>query len=82
MPKLRFPRGDDRSRVFELVLVVLLAALVVSFNLKRQYLNEGQRAMVAGRVANLKSGRRADRVAPPIGGATIKQAAEQLNVSD
>ncbi len=43
MPKLQFPRGDDRSRVFEFVLVVLLAALVVRFNLKRRHINEGQR---------------------------------------
>ncbi len=56
MPKIRFPRGDDRSRVFEFVLVVLLAALVVSFNLKRRHLNEGQRAMVAGRLANTRAG--------------------------
>ena len=26
MLKIRFPRGDDRSRVFEFVLVVLLTA--------------------------------------------------------
>lgn len=59
-------------------------ALVISLNLHRRHLTESQRAMVAGRLANLPNGIRADRSSanlqsvPPI---TQPHAAEQLNVS-
>ncbi len=78
MPKLQFPRGDDRSRVFELV----LAVLVVSFNLKRRNLNEGQRSMVAARLANMRVGDNQYSEGTPMGRASIEKAAHQLNVSE
>jgi len=55
-------------------------AFVVSLNLKRRHLSEEQRAMVAGRLANLKEGR--PQKTAPIG-AVVSQpdAAELLNVS-
>ncbi|MGH1360865.1 MAG: ParB/RepB/Spo0J family partition protein [Burkholderiaceae bacterium] len=55
-----------------------MRALVVSQNLKRRHLNEGQRSMVAASMANL---RRGDNSNPPIGGTSQSDAAEALNVS-
>ncbi len=78
MPKLQFPRGDDRSRVFELV----LAVLVVSFNLKRRNLNEGQRSMVAARLANMRVGDNQYSEVSSIDETSNEQAAQQLNVSE
>lgn len=64
-------------------------SFVVSKNLKRRHLSEEQRAIVAGRVANLKHGVRSDRAAnlplleepapPPV---TQAEAAQLLNVSE
>ncbi len=60
--------------------VPAVEAFVISLNLKRRHLSEEQRAMVAGRLANLKEGR--PQKTAPIG-AVVSQpdAAELLNVS-
>lgn len=65
---------------------------VISANLRRRHMDDGQRAMVAARLANLKSGQRADQAAqicagvdsgsealPPV--VTQTQAADLLGVS-
>lgn len=53
-------------------------AFVLSHNLHRRHLNEAQRAMVAGKVANLKFGDNQHREGV---GIPIPKAAEMLNVS-
>jgi ParB family chromosome partitioning protein len=57
-----------------------LVAFVVSLNLHRRHLDESQRAMVAGKLANLKHGQRAD-ASIDASAVTQRQAAELLNVS-
>jgi len=56
-----------------------LVGFVVSLNLHRRHLDESQRAIVAGRLANLRRGERADRSIEP--STTQANAAELLNVS-
>lgn len=61
-------------------------AFVISKNLNRRHLNESQRAMIAGKLANLPTGKRADlaqknqggEISPP--SISLGQAAEMLNV--
>lgn len=55
---------------------------VIRHNLKRRHLNESQRAVVAGRLANMQSGRRTD-LQPSANLQEVSQtkAAEMLNVS-
>ena len=61
-----------------------LLAFVISLNLKRRHLSESQRAAVAGELANLEHGQRADlkscnfATLPPV---TLADAADLLNVS-
>lgn len=57
-------------------------AFVISMNLHRRHLNESQRSMIAGRLATLRQGQRADCAVPEISGTRLKQAeaAELLNV--
>jgi len=62
---------------------------VIRHNLTRRHLNESQRAVVAGRLANLNNGQRADKVEkassanlPSLPPVTQTKAAEMLNVSD
>lgn len=57
---------------------------IISLNLHRRHLSESQRAMIAGKIANLKHGQRADemqslniKTLPPV---TQKEAATLLNV--
>jgi ParB-like nuclease domain len=52
---------------------------VISLNLRRRHLDESQRAMVAGKLANLRDGQR--KSAPPIGEGAVSQsdAAALLN---
>lgn len=57
-----------------------LVQFVVSLNLHRRHLDESQRAMVAGRLANLDRGERADR-SNDLSPVTQQAAAELLNVS-
>lgn len=70
-------------------------AFVVSLNLRRRHLTESQRAMVAGKLANLSDGQRADHaarsganlptlidVAPQPAPVSIARAADMLNVSE
>jgi N6-adenosine-specific RNA methylase IME4/ParB-like chromosome segregation protein Spo0J len=54
------------------------AAFVIDANLRRQHLDESQRAMVAARLANLRNGQRADLVE----GLPIGRAAQLLNVGE
>lgn len=72
-PKWRVYEGPDEG----------LVKFVVSLNLKRRHLDEGQRAMVAGKVANLPLGggiyRRPNLVSD--NGISLVDAAETLNVS-
>lgn len=57
-------------------------AYVVSLNLHRRHLDEGQRATVAGKLETLKHGERADRHANlHLSPVKRSQAAEMLNVS-
>jgi phage N-6-adenine-methyltransferase len=67
-PQFREYEGDDP------------VGFVVSLNLKRRHLNEGQRGMVANNLANLKRGRPSveNGGIPPI---SQSQAADMLNVS-
>lgn len=53
-------------------------AYVVSKNLHRRHLNEGQRAMIATKLANRPHGDQSDA---PIGASSQDEAAEMLNVS-
>ncbi len=55
--------------------------MMLSLNLHRRHLSESQRAMVAGKIANLQDGQRADQAAS-IDAPAITQsvAAEMLNV--
>lgn len=55
-------------------------AFVVSANLHRRHLNEGQRAMVAARIATMRRGERTDLAS--IDAKSDAQAAEMLNVSE
>ncbi len=56
---------------------------VLSLNLHRRHLDEGQRAMVAARLASLKQGRPTDKPANlPVSIPTQPKAAEMLNVSE
>lgn len=57
-----------------------LVGFVVSLNLHRRHLDESQRAMVAGKLANLKHGQRSD-ASIDASAVTQRQAAELLNVS-
>lgn len=57
-----------------------LVQFVVSLNLHRRHLNESQRAMVAGRLANLQDGQRSDQAAPIGAPVTQETAADMLNV--
>lgn len=61
-----------------------LVAFAVSLNLKRRHLKEGQRAMVAARIANLKPGRPAiepSEETVEISTVSQSRAADLLNVS-
>jgi N6-adenosine-specific RNA methylase IME4 len=53
-------------------------SFVISMNLKRRHLDESQRAMIAARLATLKSGQRSDLVE----GVPIVTAATMMNVSE
>jgi N6-adenosine-specific RNA methylase IME4 len=53
-------------------------AFIISMNLKRRHLDESQRAMIAARLATLKSGQRSDLVE----GVPIGTAAAMMNVSE
>jgi len=65
-----------------------LVSFVVSLNLKRRHLSESQRAMVAGKLANMRSGSRTDLVRngaePPANWREVSQteAATLLNVGE
>ena len=54
---------------------------VIALNLSRRHLNEQQRAMIAGRLANLRP-RERKSVGPvgPIGKVTVQEAADKMNV--
>lgn len=61
------------------------AAFVVSLNLHRRHLTESQRAVVAGKLANLKAGDNQHKAGPanlPDQGVSQAKAAEMLNVSE
>jgi len=67
-PRCEEYRGDDPL------------GFVVGRNLHRRHLNDKERALVAARIASLRSGR--PETIPPSGGAlSVREAAEQLNVS-
>ena len=57
-------------------------AHVVSLNLRRRHLDESQRAMVAGRLANLVQGDNRFTIDRPSGRSTQAGAAELLNVGE
>lgn len=57
------------------------AAFVISLNLHRRHLSESQRMLVAGKLANLRDGQRADQAAQTCAPVTQSAAAEMLNVS-
>ena len=65
-PQVREYDGDDP------------VGFVVSLNLNRRHLSDGQRSMVAAKIANLATGQRADHVQ----GVPIGLASEMLNVSE
>src|SRR5438045_3859355 len=54
-------------------------AFVISQNLHRRHLNDGQRSMISARLANMSEGR--PKKTPPYGGVSQSQAAKLLNVS-
>lgn len=56
---------------------------VISWNLKRRHLNEGQRSMVAAKLANMKQGDRTD-IQPSANLQKVSrgEAAKMLNVSE
>jgi N6-adenosine-specific RNA methylase IME4 len=61
-------------------------AFVIRHNLKRRHLNESQRAVIAGRLANLQDGQRADKLSSSANLQSFvpvsqPKAAEMLNVS-
>lgn len=71
-PEFRTYQDDDEG----------LVAFAVSLNLKRRHLKEGQRAMVAARIANLKRGRPTETPEiVEISTISQSQAADLLNVS-
>ena len=56
---------------------------VISLNLNRRHLNEGQRAMIGARLANMKSGTRTDLTSGKSAlGLSNKDASDKLNVSE
>lgn len=55
-------------------------AFVISMNLHRRHLNEGQRAMIAARLASAKSGERTDLRQIGSRSLTVSEAADLLNV--
>ncbi len=58
-------------------------ALVISLNLHRRHLSEGQRAMVAAKMANMRQGERTDiRPSATLPKVSQVEAARQLGVSD
>jgi ParB-like chromosome segregation protein Spo0J len=57
-----------------------LLAFVVSKNLHRRQMNESQRAIVAGKIANMRQGERTD-LSPNLGKVSTDNAAKLLNVS-
>ena len=60
-------------------------AFVISKNLRRRHLSDGQRASVAAKIANLARGRPAivgaEPENPPIGGISAERAAEIMHVA-
>jgi DNA modification methylase len=55
---------------------------VLSLNLHRRHLNESQRAVIAEKIANMKSGKRTDlKPSPNSDEVSLKSAAQLLNVS-
>ena len=71
-PRFETYKGDDP------------AGFVVSLNLQRRHLNESQRAMVAGKIANASQGgdRKSDQRANLPHETTNKEAAQKLGVSE
>lgn len=60
-----------------------LVAFVVSLNLHRRHLDEGQRALVAGRIANMRQGQRTDlELSANLPKVSLSDAAELLNVGE
>jgi ParB-like chromosome segregation protein Spo0J len=57
-----------------------LLAFVVSKNLHRRQMSESQRAIVAGKIANMRQGERTD-LSPNLGKVSTDNAAKLLNVS-
>lgn len=55
-------------------------AFVISHNLHRRHLDESQRAVIAKKLTNMKSGRPSSE-SPPKGGVSTADAAEMLNTS-
>ena len=57
-------------------------SFVISHNLSRRHLDESQRAMIAGKIANMKLGSNQYTKGPPIGGGkvSVNDAAKKLNV--
>jgi hypothetical protein len=78
---LAFPHTSAESALVE---VPSLTAFFVSLNLHRRHLNESQRAMVAGKLANMRQGERTD-VEPSANLPDVvsqPEAAKLLNVSE
>jgi N6-adenosine-specific RNA methylase IME4 len=57
-------------------------AFVISHNLSRRHLDESQRAMIAGKISNMKGGENRHTLAAPIGASKVSkaEAAKKLNV--